>query len=104
MTKGFIFTMGTKCLFYETELTNITDKIARAFINKVCDIKNVGDGIRKSALYNVDCLKDFKKRIAPATLEKTTTQNLQIEFYRIQGKYFSMSLPKDEFIKDVVLF
>lgn len=98
---GFVFTAGNKEFFLESSATNITDKIARIFINAVCDLRGVGDGIRRSALYDPATLKDFKYRIDKAVL--ITHVRDWGTYYTISGKNFSQSFPEADFNKDVIL-
>ena len=99
--QGFLLNVGNKDFFYRSNASNTTDKIVRIFINKVCDVKGVGDAIRQSALYNEATLKDFKRRIQKATLEHIVTD--KVSYYKISGKGFSSSFPEDEFDQWVVV-
>jgi len=97
---GFLFEKGNKAYFYETTSSNITDKIARIFINAVCDERGIGDKIRQSALYSPDTLKDFKRRIDKATLY--INENDWGTYYSIKGSGFSLNFPEEEFKTDVI--
>lgn len=99
--QGFFFEFKNRAIFLESDSANITDKIARKFINAVCDLRQVGDGIRNSAIYNEATLKDFKKRIDRATLERIDTGRLV--YYVIKGKGFTLSFPEDEFKETVIM-
>lgn len=92
---GFWFTYRSSGIFLKSDATNITDAIARKFINQVCDYKGVGDAIRKQALYSPDTLKDFKRRIDKATLEHKDTG--KITYWSIRGNGFTENWPEDEF-------
>ena len=92
---GFWFTYRNSGIFLKSDATNITDAVARKFINAVCDMKGVGDAIRKSALYNPDTLKDFKRRIDRATLEHKDTG--KITYWSIKGNSFTESWPEEDF-------
>lgn len=100
--RGFYMTFSNKGIFLEDEGTNITDKIARKFINWVCDYKDIGEGIRKKALYDNATLKDFKKRINKADLIKCITEN-GYNYYSIKGNNFTVNYPVDDFKKDIIL-
>lgn len=100
---GFVFEFKNYALFLESDSQNITDKIARSFINKVCDIKGVGDAIRKSALYDPAALKDFKHRIDRAELVEKSLSNGK-KFYTISGDGFSMNFPEADFNREVIVF
>ena len=99
---GFMLNVGRKDYFYISDAKIITDKIVRAFINKICDMKGVGDAIRQSALYDKSTLADFRKRIQPAVLERHDTG--KIIYYTISGKNFSWNFPEADFERDVVEF
>lgn len=100
--KGFLFEFKNHALFYVSDAQNITDKIARTFINKVCDIRGVGDSIRNSALYDAAALKDFKRRIDKAELIETRLSNGK-KFYIIRGNGFSLNFPEDDFNREVIV-
>lgn len=99
---GFVYNAGNKEYFYINDAQMITDKVVRAFINKLCDVRGVGDSIRKSALYDKATLAEFRKRIQPAVLERHDTG--KIIYYTISGKNFSWSFPESDFENDVVVF
>ena len=101
VSTGFLFNLGSKDFFWKSDATNVTDKIARVFINAVCDLKGVGDKIRQSALYNEATLKDFKRRIIRATLEHRDTG--EITYWVINEPNGSSSFPEDDFDKDVII-
>jgi len=103
MMKGFYMTLGNKGLFYEYDGINITDKIARAFINKICDYKQIGDGIRKKSLYDAITLQVIKKRICKATIEENITQS-GIIYYTIKGDNFTENYPKVDYENDIITF
>lgn len=92
---GFWFTYRNSGIFLKSDATNITDAVARKFINAVCDMKGVGDAIRQSALYSQDTLKDFKRRIDRATLEHKDTG--KITYWSIKGNGFAESWPEEDF-------
>ena len=98
---GFLFEAGKKAYFYKSNLSNITDKIARKFINAVCDERGVGDKIRQSALYDSATLDDFKRRISNAVLEEHDTG--KIKYFTIRGKYFTLNFPEEDFEQDVIV-
>ena len=98
---GFLFEIGNRAIFIKSEMSNLTDRIVRRFINEVCDLKGVGDSIRQSALYNETTLKDFRRRIEKATLEHIETP--AVEYYKISGKNFSLSFPVDDFEEQVIV-
>lgn len=100
--QGFLFTYGKHTLFLESSQVNVTDKIARIFINKICDIRNVGPSIRESALYNKDTLNDFKRRIDKAIIEEKPLNDGSV-FYTISGHGFSISYPESDFNEEVML-
>lgn len=100
--KGFLFEFKNYALFYVSDSQNITDKIARVFINKVCDIRGVGDSIRNSALYDAAALKDFKHRIDKAELVETRLGNGK-KFYTIRGNGFSLNFPEEDFQNEVII-
>lgn len=99
---GFVFEFKNYALFLESDSKNITDKIARSFINKVCDIRGVGDAIRKSALYDPTALKDFKHRIDRAELVTTLLSNGS-KYYTIRGNQFSLNFPEEDFNREVIV-
>ena len=98
---GFLFEQGTKAFFLESDVSYLTDKIVRKFINAICDLNGVGDAIRNSALYNEATLKDFKKRISKAVLTKKDTG--KIVYYTISGNGFSLNFPEEDFNRDVII-
>ena len=100
---GFYMTLGNKGLFYESDGTNITDKVARAFINRICDYKDVGDAIRKKALYDKPTLHDFKRRIDKAIIEEHTTDS-GYTYYSIKGNNFTACYPVPDFESDIIVF
>lgn len=100
---GFYMTMGNKGLFYESDGTNITDKVARAFINAICDYKEIGDAIRKKSLYDKPTLTEFKRRIDKAIIEERITDS-GYKFYSIKGNNFTAIYPVDEFKEDIIVF
>lgn len=100
--QGFLFTLGHKQLFLESESVNLTEKVIRKIINKVCDIKGVGDSIRESALYDKDTLKDFRYRISKASLICKSFDNGQ-KWYTIAGNNFQLSYPNEEEFNDEVI-
>lgn len=101
---GFVFNFGNKELFYISDSKVITDKVVRAVINKVCDIRGIDSDskIRQSALYDKRALADFRKRIQHAQLVKHDTG--KIIYYTISGKNFSWSFPEADFEHDVLVF
>lgn len=99
---GFTFNFGNRELFYISDAKMITDKVVRAFINKICDVRGVGDSIRQASLYSKPTLADFRRRISPAMLEKHITNTMT--YYTISGKNFSWSFPEADFKNDVILF
>ena len=100
---GFLFESGKHALFLENSGSNLTDKIVRKFINKVCDIRGVGESIRSSALYNEATLKDFKRRISKATLQERVLNN-GVHFFSISGSGFTLNFPEEEFDDAVIVF
>ena len=96
---GFYFTAGRDGYFLKSEMTNLTDKIIRRFINAVCDRKGVGDKIRESALYDPATLKDFRRRIDKATLEHKVSD--KADWYTLSGRGFTVNSPKEEFEKEM---
>lgn len=98
---GFLFELRNRAFFLRSDSTNVTDKIARKFINAVCDYRGVGDSIRQSALYSKDTLNDFKKRIDKATLQMHDTG--KIVYYTISGKGFTLNFPEEDFNQEVIL-
>lgn len=98
--KGFTMNIRNKEIFLVSDKAYLTDKIVRDFINTVCDMKNVGDSIRNSALYDTATLKDFKYRIQKATCSHIVTD--KVDYYTIQGKNFTESFPSDEFKTSVI--
>lgn len=98
---GFLFEFGNRAIFIKSNITKVTDKVVRCVINCLCDIKNVSDSIRQGALYNQDTLRDFRRRIAKATLEHVETPS--VEYYRISGKDFTLNFPEDDFRRDVII-
>ena len=101
--EGFLFERGKYVLFLNNPSSNLTDKIARKFINKICDIRGVGDSIRQSALYSADTLKDFKRQIVKATLYEKELSNGQ-HFMSISGSGFTLNFPEEEFNNEVIVF
>ena len=99
---GFYMTIGNKGIFYENTGINITDKVARKFINCICDYKNIGDAMRRKALYNAPTLKDFKKRICRAKVEERITDN-GYRYYSIHGDNFTANYPVADFENDIIL-
>ena len=99
--QGFFFEFKNRAIFLVSDSANITDKIARKFINVVCDLRQVSDSIRNAALYDGATLKDFKKRIDRATLERINTG--KIVYYTIKGKGFTLCFPEDEFKETVIM-
>ena len=100
---GFYMTMGDKGLFYESDGTNITDKVARAFINAICDYKGIGDAIRKKSLYDKPTLIVFKRRIDKAIIEEHITDS-GYKYYSIKGNNFTANYPVNDFNKDIIVF
>lgn len=87
---GFLMNIGNKDLFLISEKKNITDDIARAFINKICDIRNKPVELKERALNDKPTLNDFKRRIDKATLEHKT------QYDSVVGKNFMLSIPNEE--------
>ena len=87
---GFLMNIGNKDLFLISEKKNITDDIARAFINKICDIRNKPVELKERALNDKPTLNDFKRRIDKATLEHKN------EYDSVVGKNFMLSIPNEE--------
>lgn len=92
---GFLMNIGNKDLFLISEKKNITDDIARAFINKICDIRNKPVELKERALNDKPTLNDFKRRIDKATLEHKKTQN-GYEYDSVVSKNFMLSIPNEE--------
>lgn len=103
MKNGFYMTFGNKGLFYENSGVNITDKVARAFINAICDYKGIGVALRKKSLYDAPTLKDFKKRIDKATIEKRVCDSGFV-FYSIKGNNFTANYPVEDFENEIIMF
>lgn len=95
IANGFLLTAGNKDYFLISENKNITDKIAKKFINKICALKKITN--KEIYLSNADLLKDFKYRIDNATLENKET------YYLITGKNFSISIPDND-MDDLIIF
>ena len=87
---GFLMNIGNKDLFLISEKKNITDDIARAFINKICDIRNKPVELKERALNDKPTLNDCKRRIDKATLEHKN------EYDSVVGKNFMLSIPNEE--------
>ena len=94
--EGFWFDFGNKAIFLESDSVNVTDKLARKFINKVCDVRNVGDEIRQKALYDRATLKDFKRRIYKATVEDKGS------YMSAYGKNWTMNFPYEDWYSEVI--
>ena len=94
--EGFWFDFGNRAIFLQSNSVNITDNIARKFINAVCDVRNVGDKIRKSALYDEATLKDFKRRIYRATVEDKGS------YMSAYGKNWTMNFPYEDWEREVI--
>ena len=99
---GYVLNVGNKDYFYQSDAKIITDKVVRAFINKICDVRGVGDSIRQASLYSKPTLADFRRRISPAMLEQHVTNT--VTYYTISGKNFSWSFPEADFENDVIVF
>ena len=100
---GFYMTVGDKGLFYKNDGTNITDKVARAFINAICDYKGIGDAIRKKSLYDKPTLTDFKRRIDKAIIEEHITDS-GYTYCSIKGNNFTACYPVPDFESDIIVF
>ena len=101
--EGFLFNAGNKDFFLESNSANITDKIARKFINALCDLRNVGDALRETSLYDPATLKDVKRRIEKATLEHKDTG--KVTYWTItmcHGNCIS-NFPEEDFAKYVIV-
>lgn len=99
---GFLFEFGNKAIFLESKNVNLTKKDIRRVINTVCDYRDIPKEQRGKFLYNEDCIKDFRRRINKAELEKRTTDN-GYQYYSIHGRYFTMNMPLEDFERDVIV-
>lgn len=98
---GFLFEVGNRAIFLKSNQTNLTTKLVRDIINAVCDLRNIDDTRRKAALYHQPTLDDFRKRISKAVLRHIETD--KADYYTIQGKYFTLNFPSDDFKDEVVV-
>jgi len=98
---GFYFVAGNRGIFLKSNMSNITDRIVRQFINAVCDMRGVGDKIRESALYSEATLKDFKRRIDRAELIHNDTG--KITYWTIKGNNFQDNFPEEDFERDIIV-
>ena len=99
--QGFYFTFRDRGIFLVSDNTNLTAKIIRKIINVVCDIQEVGDSIRRAALYNEATLKDFRRRIDKASLIYHDTGKVQ--YYTIKGNNFSCNYPVADFEREIIV-
>lgn len=100
---GFVMEAKRHAFFYESDMTNLTDKIIRQFIKKIAEVNGASEAIRDTALYDEATLKDFRRRIDKATLTKKKLGNGK-NFYTISEKEFSMNYPQEDFMNEVIVF
>lgn len=98
---GFLFNLGNKDFFLESTASNVTDNIARKFVNAICDYKQVSDDLRLRSLNDRYTLNDFKRRIVKAVLKHVDSG--KVTFWSIEERNGVSNFPEDDFSKYVVL-
>lgn len=101
MKQGFTLNVGRKEFFYVTNRRNINDKVAEKFVDKLGEINNLPAEFIEKCKADSATMKDLKRRIMPATLEKRNTG--KIEYFNLRGKCFSISIPMED-LKCLVVF
>lgn len=94
MMTGFVLTTGNKHLFYVSDGKNITSSIVEKFVDKIGELRNLTSEYIARCKADSYTMKDLKRRIDRATLEKVDTG--KIEYYKMSGKYFIHCIPLDE--------
>lgn len=92
--QGFLLTTSNKHFVLLSNKTNITDTIARKFINKICDYKNYNNDFKVRCLNDRFTLNDTKYRITKCEYEVVKTDT--ITYFKIYGKNFYIGIPYDE--------
>lgn len=96
--------MNKHTLLLISDSRNLTEKVIRKLINKVCDLKGAGDSIRQAALYDKDTLDDFRRRIEKVSVIQKTFDNGN-KWYTIAGDDFQCNYPsEEEFNDEVIMF
>lgn len=91
---GFTMNAGKVELFYNSNGKNITNSIARKFIEQLGTAKNLDKDLLEKAKVDPATLKDIKRRIDRATLELVNTG--KVKFFKLETKWSSMSIPIEE--------
>ena len=90
----FLLTTSNKHFVLISNKTNITDTIARKFINKICEYKNYNNEFKVRCLNDRFTLNDTKYRITKCEYEEVKTETIQ--YYKIYGKNFYIAIPYEE--------
>ena len=100
---GFYMAFGHSEYFMESNSTKRTDKICRAFIERIGTDRNKSRDLIDRAKADKPTLNDFRRRIDSAVLKKTTKEN-GFTYYTISGEGFSFGYPVEDFMNDVIVF
>ena len=109
MNKGFTMTVGNKMYFLISDKKNITNDIAKVFINKICDTRGFSQEIREKCLKDKATLDDVKYKLqSNCTIEKKhIVYNKDVakkigkteeDYYNISGKNFGGSYDINEVV------
>lgn len=92
--KGFTMNKWQKEFFYVTQHERMCKTVVDAFINKLCDIKQLPDEERQKCLSNELLRADIARQINKADLKLVDTG--KVRYYSINGKYFTSNIDIDD--------
>lgn len=96
MKTGFLLTKGKYYYFYETEQTRKSKLLAQCFISELLKpFKDIPEEMRIKTIIDNNLIKEIYKNIDLCTIEFIELKT--INFYKITGKNFSISLPEDDY-------
>lgn len=92
--EGFTLNIGKKELFYKSNGRNITNTVLEKFIDKIGETKHLSSDLVEKCKSDQATLKDLRRRVCRAKLELKNSG--KVEYYKLSGKGFEMSIPIDE--------
>lgn len=96
MRTGYLLTKGKYYYFYETAQTRKSKLLAQCFISQLLKpFKDIPEEMRIKTITDNNLIKEIYKNIDLCTIEFIELKT--INFYKITGKNFSISLPEGDY-------
>ena len=104
MIHGYFIFKNNHYYVIKTEQTRKSKKLAQMFIHYCCKhFKHMTDAQMVEWLNDKRLIADVMYNMTETTIVKRRTQSMHYEYYEMTGKYYSYSLPAEDFQHDVTI-